>query len=234
MSLRAERPVNKLLRLLEPSAYERIAPKLKPTALHAKDILYKPRQAIHTVYFPETAVICQMTVMQNGDTLETATVGVEGASWISASIGAPSMPCETVVAIAGDAHALDIDDLDREMKENAHFRDVLTQYSHALLIHCMRMTGCTGLHTLEQRCARWILETLDRVSADRFTITHEFLAMLLGVSRPSVSVAIEEFVRRGMLRVERGRILIGDRDGLLKVSCDCYAVIKENYEQVGR
>ena len=229
-----ERPVNKLLRLLEPAAYQRIAPKLKPTTLHAKDILYRPNQPIHTVYFPENAVICQMTVMENGDTLETATVGMEGASWISASIGAPSMPCETVVAIGGDAHALDIDDLDREMKENAHFRDVLTQYSHALLIHSMRMTGCTGLHSLEQRCARWILETLDRVSADRFSITHEFLAMLLGVSRPSVSVVIEEFVRRGMLRVERGRILIGDREGLLKMSCDCYAVIKQNYEQVGR
>jgi hypothetical protein len=234
MALRTERPANKLLRLLEPAAYERIAAKLKPTTLHAKDILYKPNQAIHTVYFPETAVICQMTVMTNGDTLETATVGMEGASWISASIGAPSMPCETVVAIGGDAHALDIEDLDREMKENAHFRDILTQYSHALLIHCMRMTGCTGLHTLEQRCARWILETLDRVSADRFSITHEFLAMLLGVSRQSVSVAIEEFVRRGVLRVERGRILIGDRDGLVMISCDCYAVIKRNYEQVGR
>jgi CRP-like cAMP-binding protein len=234
MSSRTERPGNKLLRLLEEAAYQRLAPKLRPATLRARDTLYKPGQPIHTVYFPDTAVICQMTVMKNGDTLETATVGLEGASWISASIGAPSMPCETVVAIGGDAHALDIDALDREMKENAHFRDVLTQYSHALLIHSMRMTGCTGLHSLEQRCARWILETLDRVSADRFSITHEFLAMLLGVSRPSVSVAIEEFVRRGMLRVERGRILIGDREGLLKVSCDCYAVIKQNYEQVGR
>jgi CRP-like cAMP-binding protein len=234
MASLVERPANKLLRLLEPAAYRRIAPKLTPTTLHAKQILYKPNEAIHTVYFPETAVICQMTVMENGDTLETATVGVEGASWISASIGAPSMPCETVVAIGGEAYALDIDDLDLEMKENEHFRDVLTQYSHALLIHSMRMTGCTGLHTLEQRCGRWILETLDRVSTDRFSITHEFLAMLLGVTRPSVSVVIEEFVRLGMLRVERGRVLIGDRDGLLQISCDCYAVIKQNYEQVGR
>src|SRR2546421_6179337 len=121
MGSRSDRPANKLLRLLAPEAYQRLAPKLKPTTLRAKDVLYKPNQAIHTVYFPETAVICQMTVMKNGDTLETATVGMEGASWISASIGAPSMPCETVVAIGGDAHALDIDDLDRAMKENAHF-----------------------------------------------------------------------------------------------------------------
>ncbi len=153
-------------------------------------------------------------------------------------MGPPTIPvrftCETVVAIGGKAHSLDIHDLDREMQENEHFRDLLTQYSHALLIHSMRMTGCTGLHTLEQRCSRWILTTLDRVSADRFSMTHEFLAMLLGASRPSVSVVIEDFSRRGMLRLERGRILIGERDELLKASCDCYEVIKQNYEQVGR
>jgi CRP-like cAMP-binding protein len=228
------RPANKLLRGLESPAYERLAPKLKATPLRAKQVLYKPNQPIHTIYFPDDSVICPMTLMSDGSTLETATVGLEGASWISASIGAPSMPCETIVAIGGDAHALDIDDLDREMAENEHFRDVLTKYSHALLIHSMRMTGCTGLHTLEQRCARWILTTLDRVPKERFSITHEFLAMLLGASRPSVSVVIEEFHRHGMLRVERRRVLIGDRDRLLSVSCDCYEVIRRNYEVVGR
>lgn len=230
----APRPANKLLRLLKPAAYQRLAPKLKPAALQARQILYKPNQAIHTIYFPENAVICQMTVMPNGDTLETGTVGLEGASWISASIGAPSMPCETVVAIGGEAHALDIGDLDHEMQENENFRDLLTQYSHALLIHSMRLTGCTGLHTLEQRCARWILTTLDRVSADRFSITHEFLAMLLGSSRPGISTVVEHFERQGILKVERGRLTIGDRDQLLRLSCDCYGVIKASYEQVGR
>src|ERR671914_1429357 len=118
-----ERPKNRLLGRLSDQAYARIATKLKPTPLRAKQILYKPREPIHAVYFPENAVICQMTVMSNGDTLETATVGFEGASWISASIGAPSMPCETIVVIGGDAYALDIDDLDREMQENERFRD---------------------------------------------------------------------------------------------------------------
>jgi CRP-like cAMP-binding protein len=228
------RPVNKLLRLLTRSAYLRVAPKLKPTTLRAKQVLYRPDQPIDSVYFPETAVICQMNVMTNGDTLETGTVGLEGASWISASIGAPSMPCETIVAIRGTAHALDIADLDREMRENEPFRDVLTQYSHALLIHSMRLTACTGLHSLEQRCARWMLTTLDRVPEDHFSITHEFLAMLLGASRPAVSGVIEKFARQGMLRIARGRVLIDDRTRLLDVTCDCHAVIRHNYEQVGR
>ena len=225
---------NKLLGSLREEAYGRIAPKLRPAKLRAKQVLYKPNQAIHEVYFPKNAVISQMTVMKNGDTLETATVGCEGASWISASIGAPSMPCETIVVIGGDALALSVDDLDEEMKENEHFRDLLTQYSHALLIHSMRMTGCTGLHSLPQRCARWILTTLDRVVENRFSVTHEFLSMLLGSSRPAVSVVIEEFEKRGMLKPERGRVLVGNRDRLLDVTCDCYQVIKENYAQVGR
>src|SRR5215218_10452856 len=101
---------NKLLQALDTPAFERVAQHLKATTVSAKQVLYEPNQHIHEVYFPETTVICQMTVMANGDTLETATVGLEGASWISASVGAPSMPCETIVAIGGHAYALNIDD----------------------------------------------------------------------------------------------------------------------------
>ena len=228
------RPVNKLLRLLTPEALERLEPNLKLERLRAKQLLYKPDERIEKVYFPENAVICQLTVMNNGDTLETLTVGLEGASWISASIGAPSMPCATVVAIGGDAYALGIDELDRAMEEDGSFRHVLTQYSHALLVHSMRLTGCTGLHSLEQRCARWMLTTLDRVEGNRFSVTHEFLAMLLGSSRPAVSTVIEKFKNRGILAIERGRVVIGHRDRLLAVSCECYEVIKHSYEQVVR
>jgi CRP-like cAMP-binding protein len=228
------RPANKLLRLLTRRAYLRLAPKLTPATLRARQVLYRPNEPIHGVYFPETAVICQMTIMENGDTLETATVGLEGASWISASIGAPSMPCETIVAIGGDALMLGIHELDQEMQENEHFRDVLTQYSHALLVHSMRLTGCTGLHSLQQRCARWMLTTMDRVPQERFGVTHEFLAMLLGTRRPTVSALLETFQKKGILTIERGRVVVRDRVRLMAVSCDCYGVIKNTYEQVGR
>jgi CRP-like cAMP-binding protein len=227
------RSANRLLQALNSAAYERLSSKLSQVTVRARQVLYKANQPIGAVYFPESAVISQVTVMRNGDTLETATVGLEGASWISAHIGAPSMPCETIVAIGGDAQTLSIHDLSREMEENEHFADVLTKYSHALLVHSLRMTGCTGLHPLDQRCARWMLTTLDRVSTDRFSVTHEFLAMLLGCSRPSVSLVIEDFHHRGILRVERGRIIVIDRDALLKMSCECYEIIKETYSQVG-
>jgi CRP-like cAMP-binding protein len=225
--------INKLLAALNTEAYKRLDPKLKPVRLRAKQVLYKPNEPIDEVYFPENTVICQMTVMKNGDTIETATVGLEGASWISAHIGAPSMPCETIVAIGGQAQALSIKDLSEEMAENEPFSDMLTKYSHALLVHSMRLTGCAGLHSLEQRCARWILTTLDRVSTDRFRVTHEFLAMLLGCSRPSASIVIEEFQKRGILEVERGQVIVTNRKALDEVSCECYEIIKQTYAQVG-
>ena len=143
------------------------------------------------------------------------------------------MPCETIVGIGGAAYALHIDDLDREMHENEPFRDVLTRYSHALLIHSMRLTACVGLHSLEQRCARWILTTLDRVDEDRFSITHDFLAKLLGASGPATGVVLEQFRHRGMLRVERGEVRLANRLALKHASCECYGIIRRNYEQVG-
>jgi CRP-like cAMP-binding protein len=228
------RPVNKLLSELSDKAYARVGPKLEHVQLDRKQVLYRPHDRIDRVYFPENAVVALMTVMEDGSTLETATVGFEGASWISAQIGAESMPCQTIVIIEGLAHTIAVEELAREVAENEHFSELLTQYSHALLIHSMRMTGCTGLHSLQQRCARWILTTLDRVSEERFVVTHEFLAMLLGCRRPSLSLVIEDFKRRGVLADTRSGITVNNRDALLEVSCECYGIIKDNYEQVGR
>src|SRR6266852_5623737 len=113
---------NQLLNSLEPPAFDRVAKKLTRVKLRQKQVVYKPDQPIDHVIFPENAVLCLMTVMSNGDTIEAATVGREGASWISARVGAPSMPCETLVAIEGTALSLAIADLDRAIKENGHFR----------------------------------------------------------------------------------------------------------------
>src|SRR5207244_573227 len=119
---------NKLLNSLEPDAFERVSGKLTRVTLRQKEVVYKPDEPIDHVLFPENAILCLVTLMSNGDTIEASSVGREGASWISASVGAPSMPCETIVVIEGTALRLPIADLDRELKENGHFRDVLTEY----------------------------------------------------------------------------------------------------------
>ena len=228
------RSVNQLLNSLKPDAFERVEKTLRRVTLRPKDVVYKPNQPIDHVLFPETAVVCLMTVMSNGDTIEAATVGREGASWISASVGAPSMPCETIVVIEGTALKLPIADLDRELKENGHFRDVLTEYSHALLIASMRTSACNGLHGLQERCARWILMTLDRVDAERFAVTKEFLAQLLGTNRPTVSVLVSVLEKAGILNVEGREVTLADRDRLKEAACECYDIIRRNYEAVGR
>jgi CRP-like cAMP-binding protein len=226
--------VNQLLNSLEPGAFERIAKKLTRVKLHPKEVVYKANEPIDHVLFPENAVVCLMTVMSNGDTIEAATVGREGASWISASVGAPSMPCETIVVIEGSALRLPIADLDQELKENGHFRDVLTEYSHALLIASMRTSACHGLHGLQERCARWMLMTVDRVDSDRFAVTKEFLAQLLGTNRPTASVLVGTFEKAGILHVEGRWVTLADRNRLNEAACECYDVIRKAYEAVGR
>jgi CRP-like cAMP-binding protein len=228
------RSINQLLNSLKPDAFERVEKTLKRVKLRPKDVVYKPNEPIDHVLFPETAVVCLMTVMSNGDSIEAATVGREGASWISASVGAPSMPCETIVVIEGTALKLPIADLDRELKENGHFRDVLTEYSHALLIASMRTSACNGLHGLQERCARWILMTIDRVDAGRFAVTKEFLAQLLGTNRPTVSVLVSVLEKAGILNVEGRWVTLADRDRLKEAACECYDIIRKNYEAVGR
>ena len=228
------RSVNHLINSLDPAAFERVSKKLKRVKLRTKEVVYKPNEPIDHVLFPENAVLCLMTVMSNGDTIEAATVGREGASWISASVGAPSMPCETIVVIEGTALRLPIADLDRELKENGHFRDILTEYSHALLIASMRTSACNGLHGLQQRCARWILMTLDRVDADGFIVTKEFLAQLLGTNRPTVSVLVSVLEKEGILHVKGRWVTVADRKRLKEAACECYDIIRKNYDVVGR
>jgi CRP-like cAMP-binding protein len=225
--------VNRLLNSLESDAFERVAKKLMRVKLRSKEVVYKPNEPIDHVLFPENAVVCLLTLMSNGDTIEAATVGREGASWISASVGAPSMPCETIVVIEGTALRLPIADLDRELKENGHFRDVLTEYSHALLIASMRISACHGLHGLQERCARWMLMTLDRVDSDRFAVTKEFLAQLMGTNRPTVSVLISRLETAGILNVESRVVTIADRNRLQEAACECYDVIRKTYAKVG-
>ena len=147
--------MNKLLNSLEAGAFERIAKKLTRVKLRTKQVVYKPNEPIDRVFFPETSSVCLMTLMSNGDTIEAATSVARARLWISASVGAPSMPCETIVVIEGTALRLPIADLDRELKENGHFRDVLTELARAA--DCLNAhIGLQRAARMQERCARWI------------------------------------------------------------------------------
>ena len=227
------RTSNKLLAAIDRDAFQRLLPHLEPVTLKRKQVLYEPGDHIRHVYFPETAVIVLVTIMKNGETIESSTVGREGATWISAVFGAPTMPCQTMVAIEGDALRIDVEPLEREIGQNEQVRDLLGHYSHALLIHAMRSTACNGLHTLDQRCARWILTTVDRVEPnDRLAITHDFLAYLLGASRQTVTMLMNDFAQKGYIDIDRGSITV-HRTRLERAACECYTIIKKQFAKIG-
>jgi hypothetical protein len=228
------RPGNTLLRALDEITYRRVAARLRGVPLSARRVLHRANEPIEHVYFPETAVICVMSVMRDGGSMESATVGFEGVSWVSPPRRSAVSSCDMIVAVGGHATALPVADFERELADNERFATLLSRCSHALLLQSLRLTACTGLHSLDQRCARWFLTVLDRFPEDQLAITHEFLATLLGAVRPSVSAVIEEFQKRGILKLERGRVLIADRPRLLASSCECYEAIRRAYDDMPR
>jgi CRP-like cAMP-binding protein len=225
------RIANRILARLDDDGYKRLAPHLELIPLKAKQVLYRAGQQIDYVYFPENAVVCLLTVMQNGQSIACVDVGREGACWFSARYHL-TMPSETVVAIPGNAYRLSTERLDREIKHNHDFREQVSEYIHARIATEIQTSACNGLHSLQERCARWILTTLDRVEQDSFAITHDFLAQLLGANRPSVSVLVETFERSGMVKLSRGMVTVADRGKLEEIVCECYSVIKDNFKSV--
>ncbi|HKO20212.1 MAG TPA: Crp/Fnr family transcriptional regulator [Acidobacteriaceae bacterium] len=225
---------NTLLRHLNQEGLHRFAPLLKPVNLKPQEILYKPTERIEDIYFPDNAVLCMLTIMEDGRSIEAATVGSEGASWISASLGAPTMPCQTMTMIGGRAHKIAARHVEEEIKRNGTFHNVLTEYAHALLIASLRTGACNALHSLSQRSARWMLSTLDRTEYGRFTITQEFLAALLGCTRSTVNLVLAEFEQSGAIKTSRGTIEVVDRAGLEKSVCECYGIIRSTYEELER
>ena len=220
---------NYLLVRLDQEAYLRLKAHLRPVILESKQVVYPAGSRIRHVLFPETAVLCMLTLMKDGRTVESATVGREGASWISASVGAPSMPCQTMAVIAGRAQSLDVRYLEEELERNGRFHNLLSRYSHALLIQALRTGACNALHSLHERCARWMLTTLDRTDESSFAVTHEFLASLIGCGRPVLTLILRDLEAAGAITLYRGAIHVRDRSVLEAASCECYEIIRENH-----
>ena len=222
---------NVLLTYLSVAGMSRIERLLTPVKIDSQDVLYHPGEKISHIYFPDTAVLCMLTIMSDGHTIESAMVGREGASWVSASLGSPTMPCQTMVAVGGMARKIRARNVEEEIRKNGALHDLLSGYSHSLLISSLRTGACNALHPLIERCSRWMLTTLDRTHESRFSITQEFLAALLGCNRPVLTGILGELERTGAIRNARGSIEVMDRKSLERITCECYHVIRENAER---
>jgi CRP-like cAMP-binding protein len=217
---------NRLLRALPVEEYARLLPHLTSTRLHLKDVLFEPHAPIHDVYFPRTGVVSIIATEQEGGDIEISTVGPEGFVGLPALLGAPTMPYRCIVQGAGDAWRLRADALRPLVEERPALRHLLLRYAEYVLEQVSQSVACNRLHTLEERCARWLLMMHDRVEGDSFEITHEFLSQMLGVRRSGVTVALGALQAEGVVRYARGRMVVLDRRRLEGASCGCHAITR--------
>jgi CRP-like cAMP-binding protein len=214
---------NRLLAALPPADYARIAPTLELVPLRLKDVLHKPGERVEHVYFPGGGFCSQLTLLEDGTMVEVATIGREGMVGMSAILDGSPEPSVTMVQAESDrCYRMSADAFRREMDRRGPFYTLLTHYAHALVGFIMQSTACNAVHSVEQRLARWLLLAQDRVGANEFPLTQEFVAMMLGATRPTVTVVAGTLQRAGLITYHRGHITIVDRERLELASCECY------------
>jgi CRP-like cAMP-binding protein len=229
---RRDRIRNRLLSALPHSEYERLLPHLEPVFLNLKQTIYAPDQPIDYVYFPNTGIISLVNLTEDGGTVEAATVGNEGMAGIPVLLGADSMIGQAVVQIVGDALRMRTDVFKREVTPGSPLHNLLLRYTHALLSLISQSVACNRRHSVEERCCRWLLLCQDRVQSDQFPLTQEFLSQMLGVRRASVSVVAAILQRAGLIRYSRGKMTILDSKGLEAGSCECYQIVKKEFDRL--
>ena len=222
-SSQAPPPANNLLAALPAEDYARLAPTLGHTVLKLKRFLHKPGEPIDDVYFPGGGFISVVTVLKDGGMVEVATIGREGMLGMSAALNRDPSPSATMVQAETDTcYTMSAAAFRKEMDRRGAFYELLTRYGQALVGFIMQSTACNAVHSVEQRLSRWLLLAHDRVAKDEFPLTQEFAAMMLGTSRPTVSVVAGTLQKAGLITYRRGRVTVVDRENLEAASCECY------------
>lgn len=223
---------NRFLRALSTESYARVAPELEPVELRAKVVLWEPDAPIRSIYFPQTCVISTIVQLQDDVSVEANTVGREGFLGVPVLLGGESTSTQAIAQISGMASRLPSSVFRRAIAEDSALHDLSLRYAQTLLEQTAQSVACIGRHELSERCARWLLMTQDRIDGDEFRLTQEFLAIMLGVRRATVTVAAGMLQRAGLIKYQRGCITILDRSGLEEASCECYDVVQQKYEQL--
>lgn len=222
---------NGLLRTLPPDELAHLAPLLAPVHVRSREVLFEPDDPIEAVYFPVAGILSVLATRQGG-TVEVGTVGHEGFVGLPLLLGSDTMPMRVIGQVDGAAWRLPAGPFVQLVEERPAVRHHLLRYAQLNAEELAQSVACNRLHTLEARCARWLLMTHDRVADDVFSLTHEFLAMMLGVRRAGVTVAMGALQAAGTIRYARGRVSVLDRAGLEGASCPCYGVTRAARERL--
>jgi CRP-like cAMP-binding protein len=214
---------NRLLAALPAADYARILPLLTVVPLKLKDILHKPGDPIRDVYFPGGGFCSMLTVLEDGEMVEVATIGREGMVGVSAVLdGTPVTSAAMVQGETDICYRMKVDAFRREIERRGAFHELTAHYAQALFGFVAQSTACNAIHSVEQRLARWLLMARDRMDRNDFPLTQEFVAMMLGASRPTVTVVAGTLQKAGLIKYRHGHVSIVDGESLEAASCECY------------
>ena len=223
---------NHLLAALPAEERGRLIPHLELVPMPLGDVLYESGNELRHVYFPTTAIVSLLYVMLDGASAEIAVVGNEGIIGVALFMGGETMPNRAVVQSAGHAYRLKGQLLKQEFNRSGELQHLLLRYTQALLTQMAQTAVCNRHHSLDQQLCRWLLLSLDRLPSNELVMTQELIANMLGVRREGVTEAAGNLQKAGLITYRRGRITVLDRAGLEARTCECYAVVKKEFDRL--
>ena len=223
---------NGLLAALPAAEWERWLPLLEAVEMPLGQVLYESGSTLSHVYFPTDAIVSLLYVMENGASAEIAVVGNEGVVGISLFMGGESTPSRAVVQSAGQGYRLSAKTIKQEFDHSGPVLHLLLRYTQALITQMAQTAVCNRHHSLDQQLCRWLLLSLDRLGGSELVMTQELIANMLGVRREGVTEAALKLQATGLIRYARGHITVIDRPALEERSCECYAVVKREYDRL--
>jgi CRP-like cAMP-binding protein len=224
--------VNRILTGLPGEEYERISAYLEPVEMPLGEVLYRPNEPITHVFFPNRGTVSIISVFEDGKSVEAGMVGNEGMFGVCVFLGSVSSPLEAVVQLPGEALRMRSDMLLEEFKRGGHLQDLLLRYTQAFIIQIAQTAACNRAHPIEGRLVRWLLMCQDRACSGDLQLTHEFIAVMLGTRRAGVSEAAGKLQDQGVIRYKRGHVSILNRPRLEALSCECYLVVKREFDRL--
>ena len=223
---------NRLLAALPEPEFRRLQPHLVEVSLPLGQTLHEPGDKIETVYFPTQAMISQVSVMEDGSMVEVGIVGNDGIVGYPVYLGGSYTNTRAMVQIEGTALKLDANLLKAEFDRSPPLQRLLLLYTQAFLAQVSQTAACNRFHPTEERLARWLLQSQDFAASDQLYLTQDFLSNMLGIRRASVTVAAGTLQQAGMIRYNRGRIVILDRTALEATTCECYEIVRQEYDRL--
>jgi CRP-like cAMP-binding protein len=222
---------NRLLATLGPEEAERLAPGMELVHLPQSKIIYFPGDTVRYAYFPNDGMFSLLSTTEDGATVEVSMVGNEGLVGLPILLQMNLMPYEVMIQITSDAVKIRGDLIKKEFDQGGNFQKLVLRYTHLLLTQIAQSSVCNHFHPVAKRLSRWLLIAQDRVQSETLTLTQEIIAHMLGIPRTGVTMAAGELQRAGLIRYSRGRIVILNREELEAASCECYRIVKEEFDR---